>query len=248
MPLSRRALISSAGCLLALAAVIPVVASAHAGLHRSHRLSPAPGSSRALCADVGVPLHGHAWGHLRHRALRAELGGLTEAEALQLKEACTKLDVALVVERKADRAAAKSLHEALEVARTKLHEACPALWHHHRRWAGARSSAELSPACEEALTAFRAARTEDQRAYGTAVDEASKAYGEALGEFESAVTPIVEALEAARHARHHHHHGFGPTGPTGATGSTGTTGSTGSTGTTGSTGASAWPDGQPHHR
>lgn len=182
----RSVLVGVLFCLLA-ALSLPGLATAHGlGRHnRDARYRPGGGAD-LVCAQAGVPLGRQGQGG-------HGLSSLSESQLKELKAACEKLASASAAERKAVEAAAKTLHEALQVARTKLDEACPELTEHH----GIGGWGELSSACKEALKDAGTAAHEAQEAFGKVLAEATKTFQSALSGFETEVKPILETLEKA---------------------------------------------------
>lgn len=184
---SRSTLVGAICCLLGVLA-LPNLALAHgAGRYRGAGGGRHASRVQLVCAEAGVPLNGQAYGEAHG------LSALSESQLKELKTACEALAAVSATQRKADEAAAKTLHEALQAARTKLDEACPTLAEHH--WPG--GWGELSSTCKEALKTAANAAHEAQKAFGKALEEAAKPFQAALSEFETKVKSILEALEAA---------------------------------------------------
>ncbi len=166
-------------------------------------------SVQFLCAEEGVPLNAHAY-QIAHPAWADQSpSGLTEAQNKELVSACEKLATAYGARRNTDRAASKTLWEAVKADAAKLDEACPALTEHHTPGS---PPSELSMACKEALKSFWTAVHEAHKTYRAAIEAAGKTYDEALTEFETATASIVASLDAPQTQHVYHPGAYGVPG------------------------------------
>lgn len=180
---TRRSLVAVL-CSTFAAVSLPGSALAHGAW--GHR-GPSGSRYQFVCSEAGAWPGGHAYSHDN------ALSGLSESQLEELKVACEKLAAAASMEQKADEAAAQTFHEALQKVRATLDEACPALREHP----GAGGWAQLSSACQEALKTAAASAHEAGKALYTAREEAAKPFQAALGEFQTKVKPILEAIESS---------------------------------------------------